>query len=168
MHYGNMGLGFVTVYLLQENWDWFTPSPWIVSSLTSPPNKYRPCLRPKRCPGSGVPAGSIGRNFCNPAGSRSFPRRDLARLMSKPKRGGERRLFGEGQPAFFFELSELARSEVSGTLLAPEELSRVEVWRAASDEIATFFLDAYDELRLTRGKLRTALTRLEGIRWPKP
>lgn len=73
----------------------------------------------------------------------------------------QRRLFGEGQPAFFFELSELARSEAVGSLLAPEELGRFEAWRAATDEIATFFLDAYDELRLTRGRFRTALIRLK-------
>lgn len=78
----------------------------------------------------------------------------------------QRRLFGEGQPAFFFELSELARSEAVGSLLTPEELSRVEVWHAASDEIATFFLDAYDELRLTRGRFRTALTRLRAFVGP--
>lgn len=78
----------------------------------------------------------------------------------------QRRLFDEGQPAFFFELSELARSEATGSLLTPEELSRVEVWRAASDEIATFFLDAYDELRLTRGKFRTALTHLKAFVGP--
>lgn len=73
----------------------------------------------------------------------------------------QRRLFGEGEPAFFFELSELARSEAVGSLLAPEELGRFEAWCAATDEIATFFLDAYDELRLTRGRFRTALIRLK-------
>ena len=75
----------------------------------------------------------------------------------------QRRLFAEGEPAFFFELSELARSEAPGSLLTPEELSRVDNWRAASSDIATFFLDAYDELRLTRGRFRTALTRLRAF-----
>lgn len=78
----------------------------------------------------------------------------------------QRRLFGEGKPAFFFELSELARSEAVGSLLAPEELARFEVWCAATDEIATFFLDAYDELRLTRGRFRTALIRLKTLVGP--
>ena len=75
----------------------------------------------------------------------------------------QRRLFADGQAAFFFELSELAREPDPIALLEPDQSARFRAWATASDEFATFFLDAYDELKLTRGNYRTALTKLKSL-----
>ena len=74
-------------------------------------------------------------------------------------RAQQRRLWAEGEAAFMLELAELARGSV-GDQLIPEEKSRLEQWRLSDVDTATFFLDSVDELELTHGSLRVALTRL--------
>jgi hypothetical protein len=68
-------------------------------------------------------------------------------------------LWDAGEPAFYVELAELARTALDD-ILGPEELDRLGRWHRAQSDTATFFLDSYDELKLTRGSFRTALTRL--------
>ena len=75
----------------------------------------------------------------------------------------QEKVFGEGAAAFFLELSELAREQNVVSLLTPEEKARFEDWATSSDLAATFFLDAYDELKLTHGKFRTALLNLRNF-----
>lgn len=74
-------------------------------------------------------------------------------------RAQQRRLWADGKAAFMLELAELARGSV-GDQLTPEEKSRLEQWRLSDVDTATFFLDSVDELELTHGSLRVALTRL--------
>lgn len=71
----------------------------------------------------------------------------------------QERLWKAGEPAFLLELAELARTSVDD-LLAPEHQDRLEAWHRAQSDVATFFLDSCDELKLTQGSFRTALTRL--------
>jgi hypothetical protein len=71
----------------------------------------------------------------------------------------QRKLWDEGQAAFFIELAELARTSIE-ELLSPQEERRFEQWRASQSSVAIFFLDSFDELNLTQGSFRTALTRL--------
>ncbi len=71
----------------------------------------------------------------------------------------QRRLWNEGEPAFLVELAELAANKFED-LLSPEEEQRLEEWRVSQSGVATFFLDSVDELKLTQGSLKTALTRL--------
>jgi hypothetical protein len=71
----------------------------------------------------------------------------------------QRRLWDAGEPAFYLELAELAKTDLD-TLLTPEETERLAAWQVAQSDIVTFFLDSIDELQLTRGSFRTALIRL--------
>jgi len=71
----------------------------------------------------------------------------------------QRRLWDKGEPAFLVELAELAANKL-GDLLSPEEEQRLEQWRVSQSGVATFFLDSVDELKLTQGSFKTALTRL--------
>lgn len=71
----------------------------------------------------------------------------------------QKRLWDAGEAAFYLELAELAKGELDA-LLTPDEATRLEAWRTAQSELATFFLDSFDELQLTRGSFRTALNRL--------
>lgn len=64
-----------------------------------------------------------------------------------------------GEPAFFVELAELARNNLSD-LMGPDEQDRFDAWKSPSTETATFFLDSVDELKLTQGSFETALKRL--------
>lgn len=75
----------------------------------------------------------------------------------------QKRMFTDGAPAFFLELSELARVENVASLLYPEHRNRFDHWAQSSDLVATFFLDAYDELKLTQRKFRTALVNLRAF-----
>jgi hypothetical protein len=68
------------------------------------------------------------------------------------------RLLAAGQTAFFFDLATLANTALRDTLL-PNEESRFDAWLASQSEIATFFLDSIDELKLTLGNFAVALTR---------
>ena len=64
-----------------------------------------------------------------------------------------------GEPAFFFELAELSRNKPDD-LLDAEEQERFDAWRTSQSDIATFFLDSIDELKLTLGSFEVALKRL--------
>ncbi len=68
------------------------------------------------------------------------------------------RLAGMGKPAFFGPLEDLDRGPFSD-LLSQEEERRFETWKKDGAEPAWFFLDAVDELKLTRGTLDRALRR---------
>ncbi|WP_367870872.1 NACHT domain-containing NTPase [Luteolibacter sp. Populi] len=74
-------------------------------------------------------------------------------------RAQRQRLWDEGEPAFFLELATLASSDVRSMLDHDEEV-RLEAWLAAQSDIATFFLDSFDELKLSLGSLEQALKRL--------
>ena len=75
----------------------------------------------------------------------------------------QERMFKDGEAAFFFELSEMARVESIAALLNPEQRERLDLWAKSSDRIAIFFLDAYDELKLTQRRFRTALLNLQTL-----
>jgi hypothetical protein len=69
------------------------------------------------------------------------------------------KLWKAGDPAFFLDLATLAGSSVREMLgLAEEE--RLDAWLRSQSEVATFFLDSIDELKLTLGKFDQALIRL--------
>jgi hypothetical protein len=74
-------------------------------------------------------------------------------------RAQQQALWDQGEPAFFLELSQLATNNLPD-LLSREEEVRLEAWLAAQSEIATFFLDSVDELKLTLGSFEGALKRL--------
>jgi hypothetical protein len=69
------------------------------------------------------------------------------------------RLWKAGEPAFFLELAALASGSVRDMLTHDEE-ARFSAWLRSQSEIATFFLDSYDELKLTLGSFDQALRRL--------
>lgn len=69
-----------------------------------------------------------------------------------------RLLAAKGEAAFFVELASLASTHLRD-LLGYEEETRFDLWLASRAEVATFFLDSYDELQLTRGSFRQALDR---------
>ncbi|QQO12936.1 hypothetical protein JJB99_26365 [Bradyrhizobium diazoefficiens] len=69
------------------------------------------------------------------------------------------RLWNAGEPAFFLELATLSGSSVRDMLNHEEEL-RFDAWLRSQSETATFFLDSYDELKLTLGSFEQALKRL--------
>ncbi len=70
------------------------------------------------------------------------------------------RLWSSGGAAFFIELSALATEDLC-SLLEPEEEDRLNTWCVSQSEIATFFLDSFDELQLTMGSFERALKRLK-------
>jgi hypothetical protein len=65
-------------------------------------------------------------------------------------RAQQQALWENGEPAFYLELSQLAANNLSD-LLSRDEEERLDAWLAAQSEIATFFLDSIDELKLTLG-----------------
>ena len=67
----------------------------------------------------------------------------------------QKRLWDDGEPAYFLELAQLAKRNFRD-MLSPEEEARFEAWSASSGQQATFFLDSYDELLLTLGSFRQA------------
>jgi hypothetical protein len=69
------------------------------------------------------------------------------------------RLWKAGEPAFFLDLATLAESSVR-EMLGQDEEERFEAWLRSQSEVATFFLDSIDELKLTLGKFDQALKRL--------
>jgi hypothetical protein len=71
----------------------------------------------------------------------------------------QERLWKAGEPAFFLDLATLAGSTVC-EMLSREEEERFEAWLRSQSEVATFFLDSIDELKLTLGKFDQALKRL--------
>lgn len=74
-------------------------------------------------------------------------------------RAQQKRLWQQGEAAFFLDLSTLATDAIDD-LLSPEELERLERWQHSQSDVATFFLDSIDELKLTRGKFDVALRKL--------
>lgn len=70
------------------------------------------------------------------------------------------RLWSAGEPAYFVELAALATEEFRN-LLDTEEEQRLEAWLASQSEVATFFLDSIDELKLNMGSFERALKRLK-------
>lgn len=69
-------------------------------------------------------------------------------------------LWEAGEPAFFVELAALAKEELSG-LLDLNEKTRLDDWVSSQSAVATFFLDSFDELKLTFGSFELALKRLK-------
>lgn len=69
------------------------------------------------------------------------------------------KLWKAGEPAFFLELATLAESSVR-EMLSDEETKRLDTWLRSQADVATFFLDSIDELKLTLGKFDQALKRL--------
>lgn len=69
------------------------------------------------------------------------------------------KLWKAGKPAFFLDLATLSVSSVREMLSGDEE-ARLDAWLRSQSEIATFFLDSVDELKLTLGKFDQALKRL--------
>jgi len=68
-------------------------------------------------------------------------------------------LWEAGSPAFFLELATLANSDLR-TMLTADEEGRFDQWLSSQSEVATFFLDSYDELKLSLGSFRQALNGL--------
>ncbi|HPY41636.1 MAG TPA: hypothetical protein PLM98_14025, partial [Thiolinea sp.] len=69
-------------------------------------------------------------------------------------------LWDKGEPAFFIELASLASKELRN-LLDDEEEKRFDAWLLSQSDVATFFLDSYDELKLSRGSFDLALKSLK-------
>jgi len=69
------------------------------------------------------------------------------------------KLWKAGEPAFFLDLATLAGSSVR-EMFSEEEEGRLDAWLRSQSEVATFFLDSIDELKLTLGKFDQALKRL--------
>lgn len=74
-------------------------------------------------------------------------------------RAQQQSLWTAGEPAFYVELADLARSNLRD-LLSHEEETRFDAWRTAQSDVATFFLDSVDELKLSLGSFEQALKRL--------
>jgi len=70
------------------------------------------------------------------------------------------RLWDVGEPAFFVELAELASTDLR-SILDVEEEARLDSWLSSQSDIATFFLDSIDELKLSLGSFEQALKRLK-------
>jgi hypothetical protein len=75
-------------------------------------------------------------------------------------RAQQEKLWQAGEAAFFLDLATLAGSSVREMLGGEGEEERLERWLRSQSEIATFFLDSIDELKLTLGKFDQALKRL--------
>ena len=71
-----------------------------------------------------------------------------------------RRLWDAGEPAFFVELTSLATGELR-SLLEDEEEARLDAWLSSQTDVATFFLDSIDELKLSRASFEQALKRVK-------
>ena len=72
------------------------------------------------------------------------------------------RLWDEGKPAFFIELASLARESFRNTLDLDEE-RRLDSWLTSQTEEAFFFLDSFDELKLSQGSFKQALINLKRV-----
>ncbi|CAN5585018.1 hypothetical protein BH10PSE14_BH10PSE14_40570 [soil metagenome] len=69
-------------------------------------------------------------------------------------------LWDEGEAAFYLDLAGLAHSNLRD-MLSSKEVERFEKWLVAEGETATFFLDSYDELKLSLGSFEQALKSFE-------
>lgn len=66
-----------------------------------------------------------------------------------------------GKPAFFVPVEDLQNQGLTSLLASNAALlAQFEAWKADTSDLAWFFLDAVDELKLTHGKLRQALQRV--------
>ncbi|MCU7916793.1 MAG: ATP-binding protein [Candidatus Thiodiazotropha sp. (ex Epidulcina cf. delphinae)] len=74
-------------------------------------------------------------------------------------RNQQQALWNKDESAFYLDLAQLATNNLRDLLSADEE-ARLEAWLAAQAEVATFFLDSIDELKLTLGSFEIALKRL--------
>ena len=75
-----------------------------------------------------------------------------------------KRLRDAGEAAFFVELTGLGTGDLR-SLLGDDEEARLESWISSQSDVATFFLDSIDELKLSRGSFELALKRFKkGIR----
>lgn len=74
-------------------------------------------------------------------------------------RAQRQRLWESGEPAFVLELATLANSDVR-SMLDHDEQVRLDAWLASQSDVATFFLDSIDELKLSLGSFEQALKRL--------
>ena len=75
-------------------------------------------------------------------------------------RAAQKRLWEGGESAFYVELGPLERAGLRALFSKAEEV-RFDAWLAAQSDVATFFLDSIDELKLTLGSFELALKRLE-------
>jgi hypothetical protein len=73
-------------------------------------------------------------------------------------RSQQKKLWDAGEPAFFLELAQLAEDDIR-TILSSDEERRFDAWVGAQSDVATFFLDSVDELKLTRASFESALKR---------
>ncbi len=74
-------------------------------------------------------------------------------------RACQQRLWDGGEGAFFLELATLADEHLRDMLTA-EECDRFDAWLKAQSEVATFFLDSIDELKISQRSFEHALKRL--------
>lgn len=72
-----------------------------------------------------------------------------------------RRLRADGHAAFFLELSQLASSPDLRSLMGHTDRELLAKWLSSQTDVATFFLDSVDELKLTLGSFEVALKRFE-------
>ena len=77
-------------------------------------------------------------------------------------RAQAQRLWEEGEPAFFVELAALVAEDIRN-LLDEDEETRFDAWLSSQSDVATFFLDSIDELKLTMGSFERALKRLRKL-----
>lgn len=75
-------------------------------------------------------------------------------------RGQAQRLWDAGEPAFFVELAALATGDLR-SLLDDDEEARFDTWLSSQSDIATFFFDSIDELKLSQGSFERALKRFK-------
>ncbi len=73
-----------------------------------------------------------------------------------------RSLWDAGEPAFFVELAALASTDLR-SMLDDEEEARLDAWLSSQSDVATFFLDSIDELKLSCGSFEHALKRLKKV-----
>src|SRR3954468_4272719 len=74
-------------------------------------------------------------------------------------RACQQMLWTNGEPAFFLELATLA-DEDPPDMLSADERARFDAWVRAQSEVATFFLDSIDELKISQKSFEQALKRL--------
>ena len=67
-------------------------------------------------------------------------------------------LWRRGEAAYVLDLADLATTDLR-VLLSPNP-ERFDDWASQAASVATFFLDSYDELKMTRGKFEQALNRM--------
>ena len=70
------------------------------------------------------------------------------------------RLWNAGEPAFFIELTGLATGDLRSQLDGEEE-ARLDAWLSSQTDVASFFLDSIDELKLSLGSFELALKRMK-------